>query len=73
MTQISQRGKPAILICSEPFAMLAKVQARIDGVPNLAMVQIDHPLGGMNSAIVHERVEQATPQVLAHLRSMFAL
>lgn len=73
MTQIRKRGTAAILICSTPFATLAKSQARVDGVPDLLMVRIDHPLGGMVEAVVHQRVEQAVPQVLAHLRSIFAL
>jgi hypothetical protein len=71
MTQIRKRGTPAILICSSPFATLAKGQARVDGIPDLAMVQVEHPLGGMVEAVVQQRVEQAVPQVLAHLRSLF--
>ena len=73
MTQVRKRGKPAILICSLPFYTLAKSQARVDGVPDLATVRIDHPLGGMTEAVVRARAAQAIPQVLAQLRSIFAL
>ena len=73
MTQVRKRGKPAILVCSLPFATLARSQARVDGVPDLAMVRIDHPLGGMIESVVHARAEQAIPQVLEQLRSIFAL
>ncbi len=45
----------------------------MDGVPDLPLVPIDHPLGGMIESVVRERVEQAVPQVLAQLRSIFAL
>jgi hypothetical protein len=42
----------------------------VDGVPDLAMVFIDHPLGGMDESVVRSRAEQAIPQVLAFLKSM---
>jgi hypothetical protein len=70
MTQIRKRGTPAVLICSIPFAGLAQGQARVDGVPDLPLVKIDHPLGGIVHASVLERVEQAVPQLIAQLRAL---
>lgn len=72
MSQVRKRGTPAILICSLPFAALAKGQARIDGVAELPMARVDHPLGGMVESVVHARVEQAYPQIVNHLRSIHA-
>lgn len=72
MSQVRKRGTPAILICSLPFAAVAMAQARIDGVADLSMVRIDHPLGGMVESVVQARVEQAFPQILTFLRSIHA-
>lgn len=68
MSHIRKRGKPAIVICSQPFFTLARSQARVNGVADLPLVLIDHPLGGMVPAVVEQRVGQAVPQVLALLR-----
>jgi len=73
MTQVRKRGKPAVVICSIPFVTLAKSTARVNGVPDLPLVRIDHPLGGMAEAVVRARVEQAVPQVLAQIRTIFNL
>lgn len=72
MAQIRNRGKPAVVICSKPFAALAKNQARITGYPDLPLVLIDHPLGGLPEPSVQKRVAQAMPQVLAELRKLLA-
>lgn len=71
MTRIRKLGKPAIVICSQPFLTLAKSQARVNGVADLSFVVIDHPLGGMDEAVVHQRVGQAAPQALALLKGFF--
>jgi len=68
MTRIRKLGTAAIVICSQPFLGLARSQARVGGVADLPLVAIDHPLGGMASEVVHQRVAQAVPQVLAQLR-----
>lgn len=71
MTRIRQIGKSAIVVCSQAFAVLAKGQARVNGVPDLPLVIVTHPLGGMARSVVDQRVEQAVPQVLAHLKAIF--
>ena len=68
MAQVRNRGKLAIVICSNQFATLAKNQARINAHPELPLVLIDHPIGGLPEKILHDRVAQAVPQVLAQLR-----
>jgi hypothetical protein len=59
---------PAALICSEPFVKLAKAQARVFGVPDLALVVIPHPLGGLDLAAVGTRADVAAPQLAALIR-----
>lgn len=72
MTEIRRRGTAAAVICSRPFATLAKNQARVQGVADLPLIVIDHPLGGLDPAAVRGRFEQALPQVLAELRRYLA-
>lgn len=72
MTQIRKRGCAGVVICSTPFRTLATGQARVNGVPDLPLVLIDHPLGGLAEDQVLLRVEQALPQVMAHLKELAA-
>ena len=68
MAQVRNRGKLAIVICSTQFATLAKNQARINAHPELPLVLIDHPIGGLPDNMLQSRVAQAVPQLLAQLR-----
>jgi len=64
MCELARRGIPAIVVCSAPFAHLAKTQARIFGVPDLPMVVIPHPLGGLSSEEIQGRAHHALPQIM---------
>jgi hypothetical protein len=68
MTQLRKRGIATAVICSRPFAMLATGQARIHGCPDLPLLVIDHPLGGVNTAGVRARAEDASAQLVRLLR-----
>ena len=61
------------MICSKPFLTLAKTQARINGVADLPLAIVDHPVGGMVEGVIRERVAQALPQVLAQIKATFDL
>lgn len=65
MARMRKHGVMAILICSTPFVTLAKSQARTNGVPDLLIVEIEHPLGGHDALTVRKRFEAAIPGVLA--------
>jgi hypothetical protein len=65
MTQLRKRGLGAAVICSDPFRELARTQSRVFGVPDLPLVLIPHPLGGLSLADVQRRAELAIPQVLS--------
>ena len=56
------------VICSEPFLTLARNQARTFGVPDLPLIVIPHPLGGIEMAEVKARAERALPQLADLLR-----
>ena len=68
MCEIRKRGVSAAVICSEPFVKLAMTQAKVFGVPDLALIVIPHPLGGLDMGGVKSRVEVASPQLLTLIR-----
>ena len=57
---------------SRPFAKLAVAQARIFGAPDLPMVVIEHPLGGLADAEIRERAHHAVGQVMDLIERMRA-
>jgi len=68
MAQLQKRGLTAVLICSTTFVPLARAQRVAAGVPDLPLVVIDHPLGGIDAEAVHLRAAQALPQLRALVR-----
>jgi hypothetical protein len=70
MTELSKRGLTTAVICSEPFRSLGKNQARVFGAPDLPLVMIAHPLGGLSLEQVQGRALVAIPQVVALIKSV---
>jgi hypothetical protein len=68
MAELRKRGLKTAVICSTPFEQLARTQARVFGVPDLPLVMIAHPLGGLAVEQVDARAEQALAQILDLLR-----
>ena len=68
MCELRKRGLVTAVIVSEPFLMLGKTQARVFGVPDLPLLLIPHPLGGLAVDEVRGRAEHAIPQVLQLIR-----
>jgi hypothetical protein len=64
MAELRKRGIVTAVICSTPFMKLGKTQARTFGVPELPLLEIPHPLGGLTLDNVKERAEVVVPQVL---------
>jgi hypothetical protein len=64
MTELRKRGLVTAVVCSEPFLKLGRNQARVFGVPDLPLIVIPHPLGGLALDGVKERAAVATPQVV---------
>ena len=56
------------MIYSGPFLKLGKAQARTFGVPELPLLEITHPLGGISIDDVRARSEQAAPQFAALIK-----
>ena len=51
------------MICTEPFAALARATASGLGLPQLPLVLITHPLAGAREADVAEKATEAYTQV----------
>ena len=68
MAELRKRGIVAAVVCSEPFAGLGRHQAKILGTPDLPLIVITHPLGGISADEVEQRAAQALPQLLKHVR-----
>ena len=68
MVQLRKRGLAAAVICSDSFVKLAQNQSRVFGVPDLQLVTIPHPLGGLTLEDVQKRADLAISQVLSLIR-----
>ena len=69
MAELRKRGLRTGVICSTPFERLGQAQAKVFGAPDLPLVMIQHPLGGIRIDQVRERAQQALPKVLALVES----
>jgi hypothetical protein len=68
MCELRKRGLVTAVIVSEPFLKLGKTQARVLGVPDLPLLLVPHPLGGLSLEQVEGRAQHAIPQVLELIR-----
>ncbi len=64
MANLRKRGLTTAVICSGPFMKLGQAQARVFGVPDLPLLLIPHPLGGVSIEQVQARAEHAVPQIV---------
>jgi hypothetical protein len=64
MAQLTKRGLIAAVVCSDTFMKLGTAQAKVFGVPDLPLLKIQHPLGGLNMDKVIERAAVALPQLI---------
>ncbi len=69
MAQLTKRGLLAAVVCSDSFMKLGKAQAKVFGVPDLPLLEIKHPLGGLNMDQVRERAAVAMPQLLRFINT----
>jgi hypothetical protein len=68
MAQLRKRGLIAAVVCSDTFMKLGTAQAKVFGVPDLPLLKIQHPLGGLTKDKVRERAAVALPQLLSVLK-----
>lgn len=70
MAQLTKRGVIAAVVCSDTFMKLGSAQAKVFGVPDLPLLKIQHPLGGLNMDAVRERAEVALPQLIQTIKAV---
>ena len=67
MANLSKRGLTTAVVCSDVFQKLGQAQARVFGVPDLPLMLIPHPLGGLGIEQVKARADYVVPQFVALL------
>jgi len=70
MAELRRRGLVTAVVCSGPFVKLGRTQASIFGVPDLPLLEIAHPLGGLRLEEVEERANVALAQLLKLINSV---
>jgi hypothetical protein len=68
MCELRKQGLRTAVIVSVPFETLGKAQSRVFGVPDLPLVVIPHPLGGLTLEQVEGRAHHAIPQLVKIIR-----
>ena len=69
MAEMQRRGVLAAVICSDAFVPLGRSLQKVLKVPELPLIVIKHPLGGISMDDVRKRADQALPQILELLRT----
>jgi hypothetical protein len=64
MAELRKRGLVTAVICSGPFMKLGQAQARTFGTPDLPLIEIPHPLGGLDLEGVKGRAGVAIPKLV---------
>ena len=64
MAELRKRGLVTAVVCSTAFQKLGETQAKIFGVPDLPLLLIQHPLGGLDLESVKGRADVASPQLV---------
>ncbi len=57
-----QLGKPALVICTEPFEETGRAIARTVGLPDYAFALLPHPIGNIRPTDLGDRAAQAYEQ-----------
>lgn len=68
MSELRKRGLVTAVICTDPFLKLGKAQSRVFGTPDLPLIVIPHPLGGISLEKVEGRAQVAIPEFLKLLK-----
>ncbi len=69
MAELTKRGVLAAVVCSDSFMKLGKAQSKVFGVPDLLLLEIKHPLGGLSMDKVRERAATALPQLFKFIKT----
>lgn len=65
--ELEKRGVPSVAICTEPFVPGAKAMTNLGGIPDYPFAVVEHPIGSLDDAGLHERAREALPQIIQFL------
>jgi hypothetical protein len=65
---LERRGIPSVLVVSTTFRPLAKSIVATLGMPDVRMLVLQHPVGGLPPADVDGRVDAAYPALRTRIR-----
>ena len=68
MSELRKRGLVTAVVVSEPFMKLGTTQSKVFGTPDLPLIKIPHPLGGLSLEQVEGRALVAVPQVVSLIK-----
>ena len=68
MSELRKRGLVTAVVCSDAFRNLGRTQAKVFGVPDLPLLIVEHPLGGLDIDSVRARADAASPQLVELIR-----
>ena len=69
MAELRKQGLVTAVVTSTAFKKLGETQAKTFGVPDLPLLVIQHPLGGLDIEAVKARADAATPQLVRVIQS----
>lgn len=64
---LERQGRPTVTICTNKFEYLAHATAAALGMPNLPLVVIPHPVGGISPEEVKMKADTVFDKVIAQL------
>jgi hypothetical protein len=61
---LEKKGIPTVTVVTTPFVDLVKASLKEQGVEEIALVVVDHPIAGHNLAGIEKKAEIAFPDIL---------
>ena len=61
---MEKRGIPTVTIATTPFEELAKTTMQQQGVSDMALVVVEHPIAGHNLEGIRKKADAAFPDIL---------
>ncbi len=58
---------PVLLFCTTPFTVMAKAITSGKGLPDMRIIEMDHPLGGLTEDELGPRYDQVIGAVMDYL------
>ena len=62
--EFEKRGVFTTTVCTSGFASLLKKTSEAKGFPNLAIVKVSHPIGGVELAEVRKKADGAISDII---------